>query len=104
MADKLGDYIVGSAVETIETEKLISEFENVIVDNVYEKEMSMDTVAENLQQKLRERGAKIDTLEVENPYISNSIAMSNAVVWGEAKDIKSAKKKVVKVCIFTISA
>jgi hypothetical protein len=27
MADKLGDFIVGTAIETIETEKLVSEFE-----------------------------------------------------------------------------
>lgn len=48
MADKLGDYIVGTAIETIETEDLISQFKNVIVDEVYNNEEKVDDVVDNL--------------------------------------------------------
>jgi hypothetical protein len=48
MADKLGDDIFGTAIETIETEKL---FENVIVDDVYGAGNSIDKVTNDLQTK-----------------------------------------------------
>jgi hypothetical protein len=31
MADKIGDFIIGTALETIETEQLISEFQQTII-------------------------------------------------------------------------
>jgi hypothetical protein len=34
VANQLGDYIAGTATETIETEKLISEYSKDVVENV----------------------------------------------------------------------
>jgi hypothetical protein len=56
MADKLGDFIVGTAVETIETEKLISEFEEVIINDVYENDKPVDSVVNNLQEYIQAKG------------------------------------------------
>lgn len=97
MADKLGDYIVGTAVETIETEKLIGEFEQVIVNDVYENDTSIEAVTERLRKQLDERGSKINTIDVENVYNFNAAASKNASLWQTSDSIASARKKVTKV-------
>jgi len=91
MADKLGDYIVGTAVETIETEKLIKEFENVIVDDVYGGGTSIDKVTSDLQEKLHQKGFKINTMAVDNIYNENPVTKANTNIWHSAKDIADAR-------------
>ncbi|KAF8877944.1 hypothetical protein CPB84DRAFT_354003 [Gymnopilus junonius] len=89
MADKLGDYIVGTALETIETEKLIGEFEQVIVSEVYDNNNSIDVVTENLQKKMQERGAKVNTMNIENVYNETATSKANVAMWQAAKSIRS---------------
>jgi len=96
MADKLGDYIIGTAVETIETEKLIGEFEQVIVNDVYGKDTSIEEVTENLQERLRERGAKINTMNIENVYNESETSRNNVALWQASGDIKAAREKTAK--------
>jgi hypothetical protein len=74
MADKLGDFIVGTAVETIETEKLISEFEEVIINDVYENDQPVDAVANNLQEYIQARGIQVNTVVVEDVYDDSTVA------------------------------
>jgi len=102
MADKLGDYIVGLAIETIETEQLIGEFEHVIVDEVYEKEVSMDAVAEQLQRQLQERGTKINSMEVENIYNESEDSKKNIVLWQHAENISQVLGKIEQVSFHEI--
>ena len=97
MADKLGDYIVGTAIETIETEKLIGEFEQVILNDVYTNATPLADVAQNLQTFMQERGVKINTIEVENVYNQSQQNMQNVAYWGAAENLSKAKKKVVPV-------
>ena len=103
MADKLGDYIVGTAVETIETENLIKEFENVIVDDVYGAGTSIDKVTSDLQEKLNQKGHKINTLAVDNIYNETPVSKANTNIWYSAKNITDASKLIspVRVSFFS---
>jgi len=94
MADKLGDYIVGTAVETIETEKLIKEFENVIVDDVYGSGTPIDKVTNDLQEKLNLKGHKLNTMAVDNIYNETSVTKANTNIWYSAKNISDASKLI----------
>lgn len=97
MADKLGDYIVGTAIETIETEKLIGEFEQVILNDVYTNATPIADVAQNLQTFMQERGVKINTIEVQNVYNETPATKQNVAYWGAAENLSKARKKVVPV-------
>ena len=99
MADKLGDYIVGTAVETIETEKLIKEFEHVIVDDVYGAETPIDKVTNDLQERLRQKGYKINTMAVDNIYNETPETKANTNIWHSSKNIADARQQVTKVRI-----
>ena len=103
MADKLGDYIVGTAVETIETEKLIKEFENVIVDDVYGGGTSIDTVTSQLQEKLNKKGRKINTISVDNVYNETSVTKANTNIWYTAKKVGDATGHITPVRVFFYS-
>jgi Mg-chelatase subunit ChlD len=94
MADKLGDYIVGTAIETIETEKLIKEFENVIVDDVYGAGTSIDKVTNDLQEKLNKKGLKLNTMTVDNIYNENPVTKANTNIWYSAKNVSDAGKLI----------
>ena len=100
MADKLGDYIVGTAVETIETEKLIKEFENVIVDDVYTADTPIDKVTSNLQEKLNQKGFKINTMAVDNIYNETSVTRANTNIWHSVKNIADARERISPVCVY----
>ena len=97
MAEKLGDYIVGTAVETIETEKLIKEFENVIVDDVYGAGTSIDKVTSDLQEKLNQKGSKINTMAVDNIYNETPVTKANTNIWYSAKNTADAVKQITPV-------
>jgi len=94
MADKLGDYIVGTAVETIETEKLIKEFENVIVDDVYGAGTPIEKVTNDLQEKLNSKGHKLNTIAVDNIYNETPVTKANTNIWYSAKNITDASKLI----------
>lgn len=94
MADKLGDYIVGSAVETIETEKLITEYETTILDDVYKNDKKVGEVVGNIQEFIKSRGVQLNTVVVEDAYRSSETAKSNVHSWANAKSLRSARGKV----------
>lgn len=97
MANKLGDYIVGTAVETIETEKLIKEFEKVIVDDVYGAGTPIDKVTSDLQEKLHQKGSKINTMAVDNIYNETPVTKANTNIWYSAKNITDACRLITPV-------
>ena len=102
MADKLGDYIVGTAVETIETEKLINEFEKVIVDDVYSGGAPIEKVTSDLQEKLHQKGCKINTMAVDNIYNETPVTKANTNIWYSASNIADARRQIspVRVLFF----
>ncbi|KAF9530877.1 hypothetical protein CPB83DRAFT_849794 [Crepidotus variabilis] len=97
MADKLGEYIVGTAIETIETEKLISEFENTILEDVYDKDKKVEDVVGNLQDYIKTRGIQVNTVVVEDVYRSSDTSKKNVVSWRNAKSLGVARDKVAEV-------
>ncbi|KAF9530874.1 hypothetical protein CPB83DRAFT_809736 [Crepidotus variabilis] len=97
MADKLGEYIVGTAIETIETEKLIAEFENVIVDDVYNNDKKVDDVVGNLQDFIKKKGIQVNTVVVEDVYNPSDTAMKNVFAWAGAKNLGAAQSTVERV-------
>ncbi len=100
MADKLGDFIVGTAVETIETEKLINEFEEVIINDVYENDQPVDSVINNLQQHIQAKGIQVNTVVMEDIYADSAVARDNVMAWTTAKNLGVAKKRVATVSTF----
>jgi len=106
MADKLGDYIVGTAVETIETEKLIKEFEHIIVDDVYGGATPFYQVTNNLQETLQKKGSQINTMAVDNIYNETAETRANTNIWHSSKNIADARQNLSQVCglnFFTLS-
>jgi hypothetical protein len=96
-ATQLGDYIVGSAVETIETEKLIGEFQSVILEDVYGQGKPIEEVMNNVQAQLTERKVQIQTLNVEDVYAPSAEAQHNVNVWSSAASLGSARAKTKSV-------
>ncbi|KAF8192923.1 elongation factor-2 kinase [Pholiota molesta] len=94
LANQLGDFIVGTALETIETEKLIEEFEQVIIDDVYSNAMPVEKVADNLQQFMQAKGKKINSVVMEDVYVKSEAAMGNQRAWSSASTLAAARGKV----------
>lgn len=90
-AAQLGDYIVGSAVETVETEKLINEFQNTILDDIYGQGKPIEEVMQQIQAQMAERKTEIKTLNVEEVYEASAEADSNVGVWAQATSLGSAR-------------
>ena len=94
MADKLGDFIVGTAVETIETERLISEFEEVIINDVYENDQSVDSVANNLQEYIQAKGIQVNTVVIEDVYSESEVARDNVMAWVGSSNLSAARDRI----------
>jgi hypothetical protein len=92
-ASQLGDYIVGSAVETLETEALIGEFQQVILDDVYGQGKPIEEVMQSVQQQMEQRNVQINTLNVEDIYVPSVEADFNTNVWASAGSVKTARAK-----------
>lgn len=90
-ASQLGDYIVGSAVETMETEALIGEFQNVILEDVYGQGKPIEEVMQNVQQQMQQRNVQINTLNVEDIYVPSKEAEFNTNVWATSGSLSSAR-------------
>ena len=97
MADRLADYIVGTVVETIETEKLIGEFGQIILNDVYTNATPTADVAQKLHAFMKEKGVKINTIEVENVYNETEASKKNIASWGSAENLKKGREAVTPV-------
>lgn len=104
MADKLGDYIVGTAIETIEIEKLISQYNDAIVDEVYTYGGKVDYVVDNLQEYIQKKGVKLNTVAIEDIYAPSEDADKNVLAYIVAKDLQEARLSLrpVSFCCFMI--
>lgn len=91
MADKLGDYIVGTAIETIETERLVSEFEKVVVDEVYNNDQPVESVIKNLQDYIKLKGIQVNTVVVEDAYISSDRTRGNVHAYTSSVSVAGAR-------------
>jgi len=94
MANRLGDYIAGTAVETIETEKLISEYADDIVENVYGQSKPLESVMEDIHEKLKEKKVVMNRMEVENVYKPSPMMENNIKLWKKSEKISEGRGKV----------
>lgn len=88
-AAQLGDYIVGSALETMETEALINQYENIILEDVYGQGKGVEEVTEKVQEQIDKKKTEINTLNVEDVYEPSEAADRNTKVWMDAVTIKT---------------
>ncbi|EAU86957.1 elongation factor-2 kinase [Coprinopsis cinerea okayama7 len=96
-AEQLGDYIVGSAIETLETEHLIGQFEKVILEDVYGQGKSVEEVMESVQNELNKRNVQLNTLSVEDIYKPSEVAEKNVSTWAQAFSLSTARENVQEV-------
>jgi hypothetical protein len=97
LADRLGDYIAGTAVETIETEKLISEYSKDVVENVYGQSRPIEEVMDDVHAKLQARKHEMSSMRVENPYQQSNTAELNVDSWKSSNKITEGRYKVSSV-------
>ncbi|KAH6909940.1 hypothetical protein BKA70DRAFT_1561558, partial [Coprinopsis sp. MPI-PUGE-AT-0042] len=76
-ASQLGDYIIGSALETIETEEILSRFQKTILEDVYGKGKSINEVIQGVQKELSQQQVQMQTVQVESPYSPSMAAEAN---------------------------
>ena len=98
MANKLGDFIVGTALETIDTEKLIEEFEQGIVKDVYENDTPVHQVVSNLQEYIQSNGTQINRVVMEDIYCPSSVARRNVATWLTSKNVGKGSSSVSGMC------
>ena len=102
LADRLGDYIAGTAIETIETEKLISEYSKDVVENVYGQSKPIEEVMNDVHEKLQKRNHQMSSMTVENPYRQSNTAENNVNNWKSSNKVTDGRHAVSSVSI-TIS-
>jgi len=99
MADKIGDFIVGTALETIETEKLISEFQQTIIKDVYDNDTPVHQVVSNLQEQIHSKGIQMSKVVMEDVYRPSSVAEQNVTTWLMSKNVQAGSSNVASVSI-----
>ncbi|KAF9474650.1 hypothetical protein BDN70DRAFT_815288 [Pholiota conissans] len=97
LAAQLGDYIIGTALEAMEIEKLVEQFQQSIYNDVYAKSMPVDKVVENLHEYMKANGTKIDTVIVEEVYSKTDASIQNQEEWMKAPKIAEGRGKVKQV-------
>ena len=98
-AAQLGDYIIGSALETLETEELIAKFQDTILEDVYGQGKSVEEVVEQVQQQLQQQQVQMQTLQVDDIYMPSAEAAANVASWATAGKLGEARGKVKEVSI-----
>ncbi|KIM43735.1 hypothetical protein M413DRAFT_26047 [Hebeloma cylindrosporum] len=99
LADRLGDYIAGTAIETIETEKLISEYSKDVVENVYGQSRPIEEVMDDVHAKLQGRNHQMCSMTVENPYRQSNTAETNVARWKSSNKVVDGRYAVSSVSI-----
>ncbi|KAH6909946.1 elongation factor-2 kinase [Coprinopsis sp. MPI-PUGE-AT-0042] len=93
-ASQLGDYILGSALETLETEELLSQFQDIILEDVYRQGKSIEEVVQGVQQQLQQQQVQMQTLQVDDIYTPSKDAEANVASWMKAGKLGDARSQV----------
>lgn len=100
-AQELGDYVVGTALETISMEKLIRQYQRNIVKSVHSKSKPFTEVVKEIDEKLQRRGAKVQTAYVDDIYTTYA-GERQKEVWTKASNIAEARKTIGKVGVLLL--
>ncbi|KAH6909943.1 hypothetical protein BKA70DRAFT_180529 [Coprinopsis sp. MPI-PUGE-AT-0042] len=93
-ASQLGDYIIGSALETLDTEELLEQFQDTILENIYGQGKNIEEVIEGVQQQLEQRHVRVQTLQVDDVYAPSKKAEANVATWMNGGKIGDVRGKV----------
>ncbi|KAH6874237.1 hypothetical protein BKA70DRAFT_1449576 [Coprinopsis sp. MPI-PUGE-AT-0042] len=96
-ASQLGDYIIGSALETLATEELIAQFQDTILEDVYGQGKSVEEVVERVQQQLAQQKVQMQTLQVDDVYAPSKEAEANVFSWKNAGKLSDARDMVQEI-------
>ncbi|KAH6874240.1 hypothetical protein BKA70DRAFT_1129210, partial [Coprinopsis sp. MPI-PUGE-AT-0042] len=96
-ASQLGNYIIGSALETLETEELLAQFQDTILEDVYGQGKSIEEAVESVQQQMAEHGVQMQTLQVDDVYAPSKEAEANVFSWKNAGKLADARGRVQEV-------
>jgi len=98
-ASRLGDYIVGSAVEAIETEELVRQAAEDIANDFYDKSKPLETLINEVHDKFKTKGVKLQKLGGHDEYNVSSIGKSNINTWKKSAKISDGKGSITSVSI-----
>jgi hypothetical protein len=93
-ASRLGDYIVGSAVEAIEMEELVKQAASEIVNDFYDKSMPLEILIEEVHNKFRTKGMRMQRMDGQDEYQVSSAGETNINAWKEAETVADGKDVV----------
>ncbi|KAF8341938.1 hypothetical protein F5887DRAFT_975763 [Amanita rubescens] len=94
----LPNLILGTILETIDHEAIISENLEVVQSLVeQDRSASNETIAKQLFAKLKARSVQMRTLNVEHVVPQDKTASQNAQAWFEAETLEDARGKVIDV-------
>jgi hypothetical protein len=93
----LAKYIIGSSLEILELEDLISAFGKEIANRVLFGSELIDDVADDMHERFTRDGVMVTTLSVENIYKDSMQAVRNEEIFKEALEIAIARAKIGKV-------
>jgi len=97
MADKIGDIIVATAIESIETERLVAEFEETIINEVYDSDRPVREIVTNLQEQIQSKGIQMSRVVTEDVYMSSPITEGNVETWLMSENVKTGRANVASV-------
>lgn len=106
---------MGSAVEAIETDDLVRQEAVDIINDFYDKSMPLDDLIEEVHNKFRTKGLRMQRMDGQDEYKVTSARESNINAWKEAESVADGKDMVsaveslfamrkmikLKICILT---
>lgn len=100
-ADLLARAIVGSVLENLDMERLVSEVGHAVAARILGNNESVDDVARELHEKLLLRNESTKQVVIESIYKESEEAKHNALVFEQAPSLAEARpllKKVIDNC------
>lgn len=96
-ANLLAHAIIGSVLENLDMERLISEVGQAVAQRILGGNETVDDVARELHERLLLRNESTQKLVVENIYRESDESRHNVKVWSEAPDLASARPHLQRI-------
>ncbi|KAF8322588.1 hypothetical protein DL93DRAFT_1026162 [Clavulina sp. PMI_390] len=96
-ANLLAHAIIGSVLENLDMERLITEVGQAVASRILGGNESVDDVARELHERLLLRNENTQKVVVENIYRESEESKHNVKIWSEAPDIKSARPHLLRI-------
>ncbi|KAK7681872.1 hypothetical protein QCA50_015221 [Cerrena zonata] len=93
-ASKLPDYILGSALETVALNGVLSNVKARITTNLMANRMSVHECADRLCKELNDDNVQIDCLHINDSYVDSDETRRNIDIWSTADSLDDARSKI----------